>query len=159
MDNKAKRRKIQNFNPNNIMKKRRTETKAQRSKIMSRVKSKNTKPELAVRRFIHSLGFRYRLHDKNLPGKPDLVFRKRQRVIFVHGCFWHGHDCRAGHNRPSSNQTYWDKKLKQNMKRDSKNEKHLKEIGWRYFIIWECQIKNLLTLETKIRRFLCDKQK
>jgi len=126
----------------------------ERSQIMAKVKSKDTKPELAVRKFIYGLGYRYRLYDASLPGKPDLVFRKRKKVIFVHGCFWHGHDCRAGNNRPSSNTEYWNAKLSRNMNRDAMVQKSLVELGWKYFIIWECETKNIQLLKQNIRNFL-----
>jgi DNA mismatch endonuclease (patch repair protein) len=93
-----------------------TLTRAQRSETMSRVRAADTRPELTVRRFVHRMGFRYRLHVRALPGSPDLVFPSRRKVIFVHGCFWHGHGCRSGLNRPASNVGYWTKKLERNRK-------------------------------------------
>src|SRR5579863_907292 len=100
-------------------------TPAQRTATMARVRSRDTKPELLARRFIHSLGYRYRLYRSDLPGKPDLVFPKQRKAIFVHGCFWHGHCCRAGKNRPLSNLSYWSRKLLRNRQRDVASRKAL----------------------------------
>ena len=121
---------------------------------MARVKGKNTKPELIVRRMVHGMGHRYRLHEKDLLGKPDLVFKSKRKIIFVHGCFWHGHDCRAGRNHPASNLDYWNAKLERNMKRDANNLKTLKREGWRVLIIWECEIKDAQKLRARLERFL-----
>lgn len=116
-------------------------TKAQRSYNMSRIRSKNTKPELIVRSFLHKQGFRFRLHDKKLPGKPDIVLKKYKTVIFVHGCFWHGHKgCKYSHY-PKSNRSYWIDKLTKNILRDKKNLKELKKMGYIVIIIWECKLK------------------
>lgn len=128
-------------------------TQAARSALMSKIKSKNTAPEMTVRRLIFSLGFRYRLHDKKLPGKPDLVFAGRRKAIFVHGCFWHGHDCGAGRNRPASNLDYWGRKLERNIERDQANQAALKAAGWKVLILWECEIKSPL-LPSRISDFL-----
>src|SRR5438105_2600699 len=95
-----------------------TLTADKRSELMSRVRSRDTKPELRVRTMIHKMGFRYSLHRRDLPGNPDVVFSVRRKIIFVHGCFWHGHRCRSGQNRPTSNQTYWSSKLDRNKRRD-----------------------------------------
>jgi DNA mismatch endonuclease (patch repair protein) len=108
-----------------------------RSEIMRRVRSENTKPEMSVRRLVHAAGFRYRLHDKSLPGSPDLVFSTRRKVIFVHGCFWHGHGCEAG-NLPSSNTEYWQAKHNRNLVRDRLSLRALSRHGWRALVIWEC---------------------
>ena len=121
---------------------------------MSRVKSKDTKPEMIVRRLIHSMGFRFRLHRKDLPGTPDLVFPRLKKIIFVHGCFWHGHNCRAGRNTPQTNLAYWSPKLERNRERDKENEEQLLKKGWNYLIIWECEIKNPLALLQQIQTFL-----
>lgn len=131
-------------------------SKKKRSEIMSLVKGKNTKPELLVRKICFGLGFRYRLHGSNLPGKPDLVFTKHKKVIFVHGCFWHGHTCRSGQNRPSQNSLYWKQKLDKNILRDKKNQKSLKSSSWRYLIVWQCEmkIKDRERLIKKISSFL-----
>ena len=100
-----------------------------RRKTMSKVKSKNTKPEMVVRRLVHGLGYRYRLHKKDLPGKPDMVFAGSKKVIFIHGCFWHGHECKAGRNKPASNTDYWLPKLKRNWERDQQHIKALNQMG------------------------------
>ena len=139
----------------NIKKKSRDRLTAhERSELMRKIRSKDTGPELLVRRVVYSLGYRYRLHVKNLPGKPDLVFQGRKKVIFVHGCFWHGHDCKAGENQPKSNTNYWIKKLQNNIKRDKKNIKAIKAMGWEVLIIWECELKDLKRLTDKIVSFL-----
>ena len=129
-------------------------SKFERSALMAKIKSKNTAPELAVRRIVYSLGFRYRLHQKELPGKPDLVLRKMGKIIYVHGCFWHGHSCPAGSNRPRSNLKYWSKKLYRNKIRDKKNIRSLKRMGWDVLILWECEIKNTNSLLNKLKSFL-----
>lgn len=129
-------------------------SKEQRKKTMSLVRDKDTKPEMAVRKLVHSIGYRFRLHRKDLPGCPDLVFSGKQKVIFVHGCFWHGHDCRAGLNRPSSNKNYWTKKLERNIQRDAENLLKLKEEDWSALVIWECEIKNSAVMMKRIHRFL-----
>lgn len=121
---------------------------------MAKVRSKDTKPEMIVRRLIYSLGFRYRLHRKDLPGKPDLVFFRRKKVIFVHGCFWHEHSCRAGLKKPKSNQGYWLPKLERNVQRDRENQEQLVKMGWKVLIIWECELKNKDDLIEKLKSFL-----
>lgn len=126
----------------------------QRRHTMTQVRSKDTKPELVVRHLIHGLGYRYRLHRKDLPGNPDLVFISRRKVIFVHGCFWHGHDCRSGRKHPKTNEKYWLKKLQRNKARDADNQAKLLELGWKVLIIWECQIKDTEQLIVSIRQFL-----
>lgn len=112
-----------------------------RTENMRRIKSTDTAPELAVRRLLHRLGFRYRLHGRDLPGCPDLVFAGRRKVIFVHGCFWHGHSCRRGH-QPHSNRDYWSEKLANNMKRDARNLGVLAELGWKTITVWECEVRS-----------------
>ncbi len=111
----------------------------ERSKQMSLVRSKDTKPELRVRKLIHSMGYRYRLHARDLPGRPDLVFRSWKKVIFVHGCFWHQHDCAMGNRIPKSRIVFWKEKLEKNKERDIRNLHKLEEIGWSALVIWECQ--------------------
>jgi len=121
-----------------------------RSRNMAAIKSKDTKPELAVRATLHRLGLRYRLHKKNLPGKPDLVFPRYKTALFVHGCFWHGHaKC---FRIPKSNKKYWGPKIRINMARDRRHEKNLKKDGWRVLKLWACQINkaSLLTMKKKI---------
>lgn len=133
-----------------------TLTPSQRSERMSRVRNKNTGPEMVVRKLIHGMGYRYRLHGKSLPGHPDLVFRSRRRVIFVHGCFWHLHDdsiCKLA-RLPKSRLDFWLPKLEANRARDFKNQAELKVMGWKTLVIWECQLKKPVPLARKIRSFL-----
>lgn len=117
-----------------------TETAAQRSRIMRAVKSRDTNPELAVRRLLHSMGYRYRLHRPGLPGKPDIVFSSRRKVIFVHGCFWHGHDCARGARVPASNTEYWTAKIGRNVARDRGTLAQLTDAGWAVLVLWECEL-------------------
>jgi DNA mismatch endonuclease, patch repair protein len=119
---------------------------------MQAVKSKDTKPELTVRRLVHSAGYRYRLHRRDLPGCPDLVFPSRRKVIFVHGCFWHGHTCRRGSRVPKTHTEYWQSKVRRNQLRDAISQKKLKKAGWKILTIWECEVKPA-TAE-KVLRFL-----
>jgi len=129
-------------------------TPDERKETMSRVRSKDTKPEWIVRRLVHGMGYRYRLHRSDLPGKPDLVFPKYRKVIFVNGCFWHGHPCRAGRNRPASHQDYWLPKLEKNKTRDRSHYRRLRKMGWGVMVVWECQIRQTDALKNRIRRFL-----
>lgn len=125
---------------------------------MSAIQSKNTKPEMIVRRLVHSLGYRFRLHKKNLPGKPDLVFGPRKKVIFVHGCFWHQHpdpDCKDS-RLPKTRLEYWIPKLERNTIRDKSNIESLRTLGWKVFVIWECETKDLSGIQSRISRFLKD---
>jgi len=125
--------------------------KATRSRVMASVKSKNTKPEMLVRSTAHKLGYRFRLHRKELPGSPDIVFPSRHIALFVHGCFWHGHDCKHGQRQPATNVEYWRDKLRRNTERDARVQAQLIELGWKPITIWECQIKtNLPKLLTDI---------
>lgn len=127
----------------------------ERSHIMSLVKPKNTKPEWRVRSFFHKLGFRYRLHVKGLPGKPDLVFPKYKTVIFVNGCFWHGHEdlmCKLA-RLPKFRIDFWKDKINRNQKRDKYNIKELERMGWRVLIIWECRLGKKETLEGLLKAF------
>ena len=129
---------------------------AARSENMKALRSKGMKPELAVRRMVHSMGYRYRLHVENLPGKPDLVFRARKKLIFVHGCFWHQHQddlCRLTHT-PKSNLDYWLSKLRANVERDAKNRRCLEGAGWKILVIWECEVSDSGKLERSVRAFL-----
>ena len=112
-----------------------------RSRTMAAVRSKDTKPEMLVRRAAHALGYRFRLHRKDLPGKPDLVFPSRKAVIFVDGCYWHGHDCKRGARMPKTNVEYWQAKIARNMKRDANNIATLEADGWQVLTIWECELK------------------
>jgi DNA mismatch endonuclease (patch repair protein) len=130
-----------------------TFTPAERSAVMKQVRGKDTGPEMAVRSLVHGMGLRYALHRRDLPGNPDLVFPARNRVIFVHGCFWHSHSCRAGRNRPSSNTGYWTAKLDRNRARDAANRLRLRNLGWRVLVVWECELKNAARLRARIARF------
>ena len=125
-----------------------------RSEIMALVRSKNTRPELAVRKLVFSLGYRYRLHRKDLPGCPDLVFKKRGKVIFVHGCFWHRHKNCPLARLPKSRLGFWKSKLEGNERRDRKNKLALMRKGWKVLTVWECQVKDSKRLGEKIGRFL-----
>lgn len=125
-----------------------------RSEVMRRVRSKDTTPEIVVRRLIFSHGYRYRLHHSDLPGKPDIVFPTSKKIIFVHGCFWHGHNCMRGARTPKQNREYWKQKITRNIERDKKHFKELIILGWEVKIIWECETKNLNKLENIIEKFL-----
>ena len=125
-----------------------------RSEIMRRVRSKNTGPELTVRKLTHALGFRYNLHKDDLPGKPDLVFPGKKKVIYVHGCFWHGHQCKRGNRVPKQNKEYWENKIKANIQRDNHHVNDLSMQGWSVLIIWECETKNQEILSQRIFEFL-----
>ena len=123
---------------------------------MRAIRSKNMKPELAVRRLVYSMGYRYRLHRHSLPGRPDLVFPGRRKVIFVHGCFWHQHpdpECKITH-RPKSNRAYWLPKLDRNVVRDAENRENLYELGWDSLVIWECEVRSGEGIAERIRDFL-----
>ena len=121
---------------------------------MSAIRGKNTKPELVVRRLVHRMGHRYRLHGKALPGKPDLVFAGRRKVVFVHGCFWHVHDCQYGNVVPATNAEFWRSKRLGNVERDRKNISALQAAGWRILVVWECQTKAPDVLKKRLSRFL-----
>ncbi len=125
-----------------------------RSRNMARIGSKDTKPEMKVRRLVHAMGYRYRLHVKELPGKPDLVFSSRKKVIYVHGCFWHQHKgCREG-KVPTSRESYWLPKLTRNVGRDRKHIRRLKRLGWEVLTLWECQLGDSKEVERKVRAYL-----
>jgi DNA mismatch endonuclease (patch repair protein) len=121
---------------------------------MRAVKSNDTSAELEVRRIAHLLGYRYRLHRKDLPGKPDLVFPGRRKVIFVHGCFWHQHQGCNRSRKPKSNQNYWQPKLQRNGERDARVQAELADMGWDVFIVWECEVKNTDLLKERLLGFL-----
>ena len=126
----------------------------QRSRNMSAIKSKNTKPEIAVRKLLHSMGYRFRLHRKDLPGSPDIVLPKYKTVIFVHGCFWHRHENCKYTSTPKTRQEFWENKFNSNKKRDQKIQKEIIDLGWKFIIIWECETHNIQPLEEKIKRLL-----
>jgi DNA mismatch endonuclease (patch repair protein) len=129
-------------------------TIAQRRYCMSRIRSKDTKPEMVVRSICHRLGFRFRLHCSALPGSPDLVFRRLQSVIDVRGCFWHAHSCRRHLPPVVSRVEYWQAKFERNVRRDRKNRRALRELGWSVLVIWECETRDADRLEARIRAFL-----
>ena len=130
-------------------------TEEQRSRVMSRVKNKNTKPEVQVRSMLHGMGYRFRLHRRDLPGAPGVVLPRHRKAIFVHGCFWHSHDCPRG-KRPSSRQEFWNAKLDANVERDQANREALEEQGWRVLTVWECELKDPDIVREKLRRFMED---
>jgi len=125
-------------------------TPEQRHLLMSKIRGENTSTELRVRKIVHSLGLRYRLHVRNLPGTPDLVFPGKKKVIFVHGCFWHGHECK---HLPKSNKEYWRLKWKQNRLRDKNNIEALEKLGWGVFVLWECWTRNPNLIIEKVSTF------
>jgi DNA mismatch endonuclease (patch repair protein) len=131
-----------------------TLTPAERSALMSRIRSKNTRPEMIVRRLAHSLGYRFRLHVRTVPGCPDLVFAPRKAVILVHGCFWHQHSCPMGDRLPKSRRAYWRRKLDGNRRRDERNRRALRAAGWRIMVVWECQTRRPSVVRDRIIRFL-----
>lgn len=127
-------------------------SKAKRSEIMSKVRGKDTSPELIVRKLLFSRGYRYRLHDKSLPGCPDIVFRCKKRVIFVHGCFWHCHGCGKG-NPPKTNLSYWLPKLENNRERDRRNQSLLASMGWSVLVVWQCELSDKIVLARTLDEF------
>ncbi len=137
-----------------MKKKVKATTDAHRSAVMRAVKSVNTGPEVALRRLLHAEGYRFRLHAKYLPGRPDLVLPGRRAVILVHGCFWHGHDCKRGNRHPKQNANYWRVKIERNKMRDRQNELLLRKMGWRVSVVWECSLKEPSTLMLRLRKFL-----
>ena len=131
-----------------------TISKEQRSTNMSAVRSRNTGPEIRVRQIAHGLGYRFRLHRRELPGKPDIAFPGRQKVVFVHGCFWHQHKGCPRASIPESNSEFWRNKLARNIARDAKQITAIKKSGWRVLVVWECETKNERRLAARLRRFL-----
>jgi DNA mismatch endonuclease, patch repair protein len=121
---------------------------------MQAVRSKDTAPELLVRRLLHSHGYRYRLHNRALPGCPDLIFSSRRKVIFVNGCFWHGHDCARGSRVPKTNRGYWTAKVDRNRARDATATRELENAGWDALVLWECELRDKRLLLQRLRRFL-----
>jgi len=124
-----------------------------RSERMSRIRGRDTAPEWIVRRLLHGLGYRFRLHRKDLPGRPDLVFLNRNKVVFVHGCFWHGHGCKIG-RLPKSNLAFWEEKISRNQSRDARNIEALCANGWTVLIVWQCEMKDREALAAKLVSFL-----
>lgn len=135
-----------------------TFSRQRRSEIMGRIRSTDTRAELAVRSMLHRAGFRFRLHSKSLPGKPDIVMPGRKTVILIHGCLWHGHEnCRRG-RRPKSNTEYWNRKIDRNLSRDAANAELLKEMGWKRIVVWECELKNMDALRERLLSQLTNDQ-
>jgi DNA mismatch endonuclease (patch repair protein) len=131
-----------------------TLTAEQRSARMRRVKSRDTKPELELRRIVWALGHRYRKNRREVIGHPDLVFMNRMRAIFLHGCFWHRHDCASGRRAPKSRTAFWSAKFDRNVQRDAQVMRELRAAGWRALVIWECELRDRLKIERRIRKFL-----
>jgi DNA mismatch endonuclease (patch repair protein) len=129
-------------------------TPEQRKRNMARIRATDTKPEMGVRRVLHANGFRYRLHAANLPGKPDLVFPRKKKAIFVHGCFWHSHTCRYGVVRPATNAQFWIAKRERTVERDSENIAALEQLGWDALIVWECELRDMVRLEARMVAFI-----
>jgi DNA mismatch endonuclease (patch repair protein) len=121
---------------------------------MQAVRGKDTAPEMVVRRLVHSMGYRYALHAKKLPGKPDLVFVSRRKIIFVHGCFWHKHNCRHGRISPDTNTDYWNGKRERNAERDKEQIKSLRKDGWKVLVLWECWTRETESLRKRLEAFL-----
>ena len=126
----------------------------QRSRTMRAVKGRDTRPEMAVRRLLHGMGYRYRLHRKDLPGKPDIVFASRRKIIFVHGCFWHGHPCKRGNRMPKTNAEYWKKKITRNVERHSRQLDELAAAGWKSLTLWECELADREAVTRRLGAFL-----
>lgn len=129
---------------------------AQRSRNMARVKNRNTAPELLVRKTLHGMGFRFRLHRRDLPGNPDIVLPRYKTVVFVHGCFWHGHANCPRAARPQSNVTFWNEKLDRNIARDAQMRDELRRLGWNVLVIWQCQTKDVAGLERLVESYFKD---
>jgi DNA mismatch endonuclease (patch repair protein) len=125
-----------------------------RSLLMSRIRGKDTRPEMTVRSIVHALGFRYRLHCRDLPGTPDLVFRRMQKIIFVHGCFWHRHDGCPRAYKPKSRKSFWREKFRLNKQRDRLHIKQLTQDGWDVMVVWECELESLKVVTGRIAAFL-----
>lgn len=134
-------------------------TREKRSEIMSLVSGKNTKPELIVRSLLHNMGYRFRLHRSDLPGTPDITLPKHKKVIFVHGCFWHGHKgCRRS-KRPTTNKKFWREKLDKNIERDKLSIRDIKKLGWEVLVVWTCEVNDMTKLKNKLLSFLENPQK
>lgn len=126
----------------------------ERSRLMAKIRSGNTRPEIAVRRIVHQMGYRFRLHRKDLPGRPDIVLPRLEKVILVHGCFWHGHDCAHGRREPKTNVGYWRAKIERNRDRDVRTAEKLEAAGWSVLTIWECDLKDEAGLHRRLEVFL-----
>ncbi len=122
--------------------------------IMGRVKGRDTRPEMLVRSLVHRMGFRFRVHRRDLPGNPDIVLPRHKKVIFIHGCFWHGHPGCPRSKRPTTNQAFWDRKLDGNVERDKRFQEQLVRMGWKVLVIWQCEMRVLDPLTMKVERFL-----
>ncbi|MCP5102054.1 MAG: DNA mismatch endonuclease Vsr [bacterium] len=133
-------------------------SKEKRSRIMARVRGKNTRPELKVRSLLHRLGYRFRLHRSDLPGNPDIVLPKHKKAVFVHGCFWHGHSGCPRARRPSTNKKFWNEKLDKNIARDKKTISELTMLGWDSLVIWSCETKDMDTVKFKLHSYLKDRE-
>jgi DNA mismatch endonuclease (patch repair protein) len=131
-----------------------TLTREERSERMRRIRSRDTGPELELRRIVWALGYRYRKNRRDLIGQPDIAFIARRRAIFLHGCFWHRHNCASGRRTPKSRHAFWNSKFKQNVLRDAQVLRELKAAGWRALVIWECQVRKHLNVGWRVRRFL-----
>ena len=131
-------------------------TPEQRSRAMAQVRSKNTKPEMRVRSLLHRMGFRFRLHRRDLPGTPDIVLPKHRAAIFVHGCFWHVHSGCPRATTPSTRIAFWTEKLARNVDRDARKQRDLAAAGWRVLVVWECETRDAQALETRLRTFLTE---
>ena len=121
---------------------------------MSQIKGKDTKPEMVVRKLLHSMGYRFRLHRKDLTGKPDIALPKYKSIINVNGCFWHSHNCKYGKVEPKTNTEFWEEKRLKTVHRDKRTKESLEAMGWRFLVIWECEVKSLSSLEAKLKSFL-----
>lgn len=126
-----------------------------RSRLMAGIGSRDTKPELAVRRLLHSMGFRFRIHRRDLPGTPDIVLPRLQTAVYVHGCLWHGHACKVD-KMPKSRTDYWGPKIEANKARDTRKRRELRALGWKVIVVWECELRNEAKLGSKLRRNLAD---
>lgn len=134
-----------------------TISKAARSALMSRIRSKDTVPEHVVRSILHRRGYRFRLHRADLPGKPDIVLPRHRKIILIHGCFWHGHTCKLA-SKPRSNAEYWSEKIRGNRARDRKHKRQLTAAGWSVLEIWECRVRKGVGLESQVLSFLADQR-
>jgi DNA mismatch endonuclease (patch repair protein) len=131
-------------------------TPQQRSFNMSRIRSRDTRPEMIVRSIVHRLGYRYRLHKRDLRGKPDVVLVRHRKIIDVHGCFFHMHKCKYGSVVPATNAKFWKAKRLSNVERDRRNQRALRRAGWEVMIVWECETRNLASLEERLQKFLAE---